>query len=126
MFVDDGKNINIVKKEIGNEYFEPDDDWKPEIIELSDSDDNSQEIENFLEKVVREKKEDKVNINKDDRYMNTSNDDVKEEEEYGEICKETKGEVKEEDEHSKAASINEVKESTSEVHHTEISSNKKV
>ena len=55
IFVDDDKNINIVKKEFSNEYFELDDDWKPEIIELRDSDHNSQKIENFLEKVVRKK-----------------------------------------------------------------------
>ena len=90
------------------------------------SDDDSQEIENFLEMVIRENKEDKVNINKGDTYMNKSNDDVKEEDKYGEICEETKCEVKGEDEHSEAASMNEVNESTSEVHHTEISSNKTI
>ena len=48
---------------------------------------------------------------------------MKEEEEYGETCKETKREVKGEDKNSEAASMNEVYESTSEVHHTESSSN---
>ena len=96
-----------------------------------------------MEKVVREKKEDKANINKGDTYTNVSSDgvkeeeeygetceetkcDVKEEEEYGETCEETKHEVKGEDENSEAASMNEVYESTSEVHHTEISSNNTV
>ena len=73
---------------------------------MSDSDDDSKEIENFLEKVVRENKEDKVNISKGDTYTNRSNNGMKEEEECGENCEETKCEVKGEDEHSEAASIN--------------------
>ena len=68
-------------------------------LNLSNKDDDSQEIETFLEKVVREKEEDKVNINKGDTYTNVSSDDVKEEEEYGETCEGTKCEVKEEEEY---------------------------
>ena len=40
----------IMKKEFDNEYFEPDDDWKPEVVELSDSDDDSEEIKKLLRK----------------------------------------------------------------------------
>ena len=89
------------------------------MIELSDSEEDSKEIENFLEKVVRENKEDKVNINKGDTFISRNDAEVKEEEEYGETCKETKYEVKEENEHSEAGFVNEVKNSTSKVYHTE-------
>ena len=54
---DDGNGI--MKKEFDKEYFEPNDDWKPEFIELSYSDDDSEEVKNFLEKVGKEMKEDK-------------------------------------------------------------------
>ena len=43
IIVEDNES-KIVKKEFDNEYFEPDDDWKPEVIELSNSDDDSEEI----------------------------------------------------------------------------------
>ena len=42
-----------MKKEFDSEYFEPDDNWKPEVIELSDSNDDPEEMKNVLEKVLR-------------------------------------------------------------------------
>ena len=88
--VEDNENKNIVKKEFDREYFKPDDDWKPEVIELSDSEDDSKEIENFLEKVVKEHKREGTNMNKGDMDKGNKtyfkrDEMVKEEEEYGEI-----------------------------------------
>ena len=50
----DNDNKNIEKEKIDNEYLEhEDEEWKPEIIEIIDSDDDTKEIENFLDKVKK-------------------------------------------------------------------------